>query len=46
MSKGNEGVALAGGVTLGNEERVHELRSIGYKVFEFAQGENCVFADV
>ena len=50
MGEENEGVAFAGGVALGNEERVHELRSVGYKVFEFAvdgiQGENRVFADV
>lgn len=50
MSEENEGVALAGGVALGNEERIHELCGVGYKVFEFTvdgiQGENCVFAHV
>ena len=50
MGEENEGVALAGGVALGNKESLHELRSVRYKVFEFAvdriQGKNCVFADV
>jgi len=50
MGEENEGIALAGRVALGNEERMHELCSIRYKVFEFAidgvQGKNCVFADV
>jgi len=50
MGEENEGVALAGGVALGSEESLHELRSVGYEVFEFVvdgiQGKNCVFADV
>jgi hypothetical protein len=36
MGEKNEGVALAGGVALGNEECIHELRRVRYKVFEFA----------
>jgi hypothetical protein len=50
MGEENTGVALAGGVALGNEGSLHELRSVGYEVFEFAvdgiQGKNCAFADV
>jgi hypothetical protein len=50
MGEENEGVALAGGVALGNEESLHELRSVGCKVFQFAvdgiQSKNAVFADV
>jgi hypothetical protein len=34
MGEENEGDALAGGVALGDEESLHELRSVKYKVFE------------
>lgn len=50
MSKEDESIPLACRIRLGNEEGVHELRSIGYKMFEFVvdgvEGKHCVFADV
>jgi hypothetical protein len=50
MGKEDESIPFAGRIGLGNEEGVHELRGIGYKMFEFVvdgiKGEHCVFADV
>jgi len=50
MGKEDESIPFACRIRFGNEEGVHELRGVGYKMFEFVvdgvEGKNCVFADV
>jgi len=50
MGKEDESVPFACRIRFGNEEGVHELRCIGYKMFEFVvngvKSIHRVFADV
>jgi hypothetical protein len=50
MGKEDERIPFASRIRFRNEEGVHELRGIRYKMFEFVmdgvEGKHCIFADI